>query len=98
MKRVVLVTATALSVGLVAASGASAAPANGVIIDQSAAVLDQAVVQEVGARHERWRSEMRERERDRDRDRFRDRDRDRDRRDRDRDRDRRDRDRDRDRR
>jgi hypothetical protein len=84
MRLLVLATATALSVGLLGASGASAAPANGVIIDRSAAVLDQAVVQEVG--HSRWRSwrrgwrERYERFRHRDGDRDRDRDRGRDRR------------------
>ena len=84
MRLLVLATATALSVGLLGTSGASAAPANGIMIDQSAAVLDQAVVQEVGA-HSRWRSArrgMRERwerfrGRDRDKDRGRDRDKDR---------------------
>jgi hypothetical protein len=84
MRLLVLATATALGVGLLGTSGASAAPANGVIIDQSAAVLDQAVVQEVG--HSRWRSARRgmrerwERFRHRDRDHDRDRGRDRDRR------------------
>jgi len=74
---VVIATATALSVGLLGTSGASAAPANGVMIDQSAAVLDQAVMQDVGG-HSRWRS-WRRGGRDRDHDRGRGRDRDRDR-------------------
>jgi hypothetical protein len=71
MKLLVLATATALSVGLLGTSAASAAPANGVMIDQSVAVLDQAVVQEVGG-HSRWRSlrrSWRERHERRDRDR-----------------------------
>jgi hypothetical protein len=85
MRLLVLATATALGVGLLGTSGASAAPANGIIIDRSATVLDQAVMQEVG--HSRWRSmrrgmrerydRFRHRGRDRDRDRGRDRDRDR---------------------
>ena len=84
MRLLVLATATALGVGLLGASGASAAPANGIMIDQSAAVLDQAVMQEVGE-HSRWRSMRRSwreryerfRGRDRDKDRGRDRDKDR---------------------
>jgi hypothetical protein len=82
MRLLVLATATAFSVGLLSSSGASAAPANGVMIDQSAAILDQAVMQEVGG-HSRWRSmrrgwheryeRFRGRGRDRDRDRGRDR-------------------------
>jgi len=85
MRLLVLATATALSIGLLGTSGTSAAPANGAMIDRSAAVLDEAVTQEVGG-HSRWRSWRRDHDRGRDRDRDRGRDRDRDRRDRDRDR------------
>ena len=71
MKLFVLATASALSVGLLGTYGASAAPAIGATIDRSAAVLDQAVWQEVGG-HSRWRSmrrSWRERHERRDRDR-----------------------------
>jgi hypothetical protein len=70
MRLFVLATAIALGIGLLGTSGASAAPANGIMIDRSAAVLDQALTQEVG--HSRWRSwrrSWRERHDRRDRDR-----------------------------
>jgi len=57
MRAILLAGAAALGIGLLGASGASAAPANGIAIDRSAAVVDQSV-QQVGF-HGRWRSHWR---------------------------------------
>jgi hypothetical protein len=58
MKSLILAGATAVGLALLGTAGASAAPANGIVIDRSAAVIDQAVPQEVGG-HGRWRSHAR---------------------------------------
>ena len=58
MRALVLAGAAAIGIGLLGTSGASAAPANGIVIDRSAAVIDQAAPQEVGW-HGRWRSHWR---------------------------------------
>jgi hypothetical protein len=56
MKALVLAAATAIGIGLFGASGVSAAPANGIVIDKSVAALDQVAPQEVGWRwrHRHW--------------------------------------------
>jgi hypothetical protein len=58
MRGIVFAGATAIAVSLLGTVGASAAPANGIAIDRSAAVIDQATTQEVGF-HGRWRSHWR---------------------------------------
>jgi hypothetical protein len=58
MRALVLAGAAAIGIGLLGTSGVSAAPANGIAIDRSAAVIDQATPQEVGW-HGRWRSHWR---------------------------------------
>jgi hypothetical protein len=58
MRALVLAAAAAVGIGLLGTSGGSAAPANGIVIDRSAAVIDQAAPQEVGW-HRRWRSHHR---------------------------------------
>jgi len=58
MRAILLAGVAALGIGLLGTSGASAAPANGIVIDRSAAVVDQSVTQQVGW-HGRWRSHWR---------------------------------------
>jgi hypothetical protein len=55
MRALVLAGAAAIGIALLGTSGASAAPANGIVIDRSAAVIDQAAPQEVGWRWRGWR-------------------------------------------
>jgi hypothetical protein len=47
MRALVLAGAAVIGIGLLGTSGASAAPANGIVIDRSAAVIDQSALQEV---------------------------------------------------
>jgi hypothetical protein len=60
MKSLLLATAAVVGLGLLGTSGASAAPANGIAIDKSAAAIQQMAPQEVGYYgHGRYRSHYR---------------------------------------
>jgi hypothetical protein len=50
MRSLILATTAAIGIGLLGVSGASAAPANGFVIDKAAAA-DQAAPQDVGYRY-----------------------------------------------
>jgi len=51
MRSVILAVTAAIGIALLGTSGVSAAPANGIVLDRSAAVIDQAAPQEVGYRY-----------------------------------------------
>ena len=53
MRSLILATPAAIGIGLLGMSGASAAPANGVVIDKAAAA-DQLAPQDVGYRYRRY--------------------------------------------